>query len=113
MVNCSDADVERMLAGVPVVSSSADALRRGQFAGLFDFAATPAAAAGFTRHPQNDAVSFRTSAELPADDIDEHWRNVFVDVTSPGVDVSSPAFVEHGQKAHLWRGVARQDGLLS
>ena len=94
VLNCSDADVEAMLGGVPVVTDSADALRRGEFAGVFaDAASVMRRADGYTYHPENANVAYRRSDALPPPDIKEQWRNVYVDVTSPGVDVRAPAFV--------------------
>ena len=94
VLNCSDADVEAMLGGVPLVTDSADALRRGEFAGVFaDAASVMRRADGYTYHPENANVAYRRSDALPPPDLAEQWRNVYVDVTSPGVDVRAPAFV--------------------
>ena len=94
VLNCSDEQVEGMLAGVPVVTDSADALRKGEFAGVFaDAASVMRRTDGYTYHPENANVAYRRSDALPPPDIEEQWRNVYVDVTSPGVDVRTPAFV--------------------
>jgi len=94
VVGCTEADVERMLSDVAVVSSSSDALRKGEFAGLFDFADKVFKKVdGYKFHAGNASVAYRLSPSLPPDDIEEQWRNVYVDVTSPA-DATDPQFVD-------------------
>ena len=88
IVNCDEADVQGMFDDVPSSSGSAQSLADGAFAGIFDYAGEifkPAASVpGYTAHPTTPHVAYRVSSELPGDDIEEQWRNVYVDVTSPG-----------------------------
>ena len=92
MLPCSEGEVAQILAGVPALDSPATALREGVFAGIFR-AAPFARVDGYTLHPEGTNVAYRHSATLPPAALDEHWRNVVVDVTSPAGGVSSPAFV--------------------
>jgi len=95
VVECNEGEVEAMLSAVPTVASSADALRRGEFAGLLDTAGNVMVkdVEGYTYHPQQPNVAYRVSSELPPDDLAEMWRNVYVDVTSPPASVDSPDFL--------------------
>jgi len=79
------------LSDVPVVTGPAEALREGQFAGLFTTAGETMVE-GYSQHTENRQVAYRVSSSLPPDDIEEHWRSVFVDVTSPAA-VESADFV--------------------
>lgn len=89
VVQCSESDVANLLSDVAVVSSPQDALKKGEFAGVFDFAGNVMERVpGYTYHAENDNVAYRVSSELPPDDIDEQWRNVYVDVTAPQAQVS-------------------------
>lgn len=93
VVPSTSADIEKLLSNVPVLTGPADALRKGEFAGVFDFASNVMERVdGYTLHKQNDNIAYRVSSELPPDDIDEQWRNVYVDVTSP-VKVNDASFI--------------------
>jgi len=39
-------------------------------------------------------VAFRVNPSLPPPNLTEQWRQVYVDVTSPGFDVATPSFVD-------------------
>ena len=96
IVNCDAADVEDMFAGVASSAGAPQSLADGAFAGIFDFAGEvfkPAAEVpGYTAHPTTPHVAYRLSQTLPPDDIEEQWRNVYVDVTAPGHAVGDDAF---------------------
>jgi hypothetical protein len=84
--NAVEDDFGPMFEGAPTVSSPSDALRTGAFAGVFD-ATHPgpfSLASGYTTHPQfaNIALKFNGAA-LPEDDIEEHWRQTYVDMSAP------------------------------
>ncbi|KAL1523918.1 hypothetical protein AB1Y20_018837 [Prymnesium parvum] len=92
VVNCSAEQVEEMLGGVAVSDGPAEALRNGEFGSVFPFAGKV-----FERVEGYEVAAnaaYRVSSSLPPDDIKEQWRQVYVDVTSPGVDVATPAFVD-------------------
>ncbi len=95
VVQCDEADVSNMLSDVPVLASPADALRKGEFAGVYDFAGNVFDKVdGYKFHAQNGHVAYRHSPTLPPADIEEQWRNVYVDVTSPPSAVGDPTFVD-------------------
>jgi hypothetical protein len=70
-----------MFDGIPIVSTPADALKAGQFAGIFDFVTTEGIPSNYEKHPDSEAY-VRIDESLPPDDIDEYWRRVVVDVTT-------------------------------
>jgi len=93
VVNCSDDDVQHIFNGVPVVPDSRAALDEGQFAGVFDFAdKIMHHADGYSIHPENSNICYKHSDSLPPPGIDEQWRNVYADVTSPGIPVNDEQF---------------------
>ncbi len=92
-----EADVVDMFEGGRAIQSSAESLETSEFANLFDghprdpletgYSAVRAAAHG-------QECAYRVSSELPPDGLDEHWRQVYVDVTSPDAPVGTdPAYV--------------------
>jgi len=101
---CATEDVKRIFESVQAVESSAESLRQGAFDGLFkdwaksfkvasgyDVMATPAAAKGA------QPIAFRMNdGALPPKGLEEHWRRVYLDVSTPpsGSSVKDPAFLK-------------------
>jgi hypothetical protein len=84
IAGATDADMELMFNNAPVVTTPQDALRNGAFAGVFD-ETHPAPfnlVEGYTSHPLHDNIAYRLGEQLPADGIEEQWRQVYVDMTS-------------------------------
>ena len=94
VVQCDEGDVASMLSAVPVLSGPAEALRNGEFAGIFDFSPPAKAVSGYTYHADNGKIAYRYSTNLPPDDIEEEWRNVYVDVTSPTTPELNGSFAD-------------------
>uniref|UniRef100_A0A7S1FIU0 Uncharacterized protein n=1 Tax=Noctiluca scintillans TaxID=2966 RepID=A0A7S1FIU0_NOCSC len=88
----SEADLKAAFENSPTVTSPVDALREGAFAGVFTgtdveapFRATP----GYTLHDAPGInIAYRANEALPADGIDEMWRQTYVDLTTPQGDLS-------------------------
>lgn len=78
------ADIEGMLdSGVNMIGTSADSLRAKEFAGLFKstqegYNVVP----GYTGHPSGKPLAYRVGNNFP-EGIEEHWRQVYLDVTVP------------------------------
>eukprot|EP00933_Yihiella_yeosuensis_P052039 TRINITY_DN5001_c0_g2_i5.p1 TRINITY_DN5001_c0_g2~~TRINITY_DN5001_c0_g2_i5.p1 ORF type:complete len:776 (+),score=105.19 TRINITY_DN5001_c0_g2_i5:132-2330(+) len=107
---CSEEDLKRIFRDVEAVDASVDSLRKGAFDGLFrgwakDFRAAPGynvlnndskAAAG------SQPVAFRIgeAGELPPGGIEEHWRRLYLDVSTPphGTSVSDASFLSRLSK---------------
>ena len=88
-------DVARIFDGVPVVTGAQQSLTDREFAGVFDFAGDVFEVEdGYTVHAENSNIAFKHSASLPAPGIDEHWRNVYADVTSPASGAIDDATVD-------------------
>lgn len=89
-VGTTEADVADMLGSSTVVAKADDALKQGDFDGIFAHhkgsAPGPSGIHGYERHGTVDA-SYRVSSELPPNDIMEYWRKVVVDVSA--IDVES------------------------
>lgn len=85
--DCTEADITQRIWGenVPTHSSAAEALAQGQFAALLDGHPTNANSPGegYTTH-EKLPLAYRLSTTLPPDDIDEMWRQGFLDVTTTG-----------------------------
>eukprot|EP00440_Ansanella_granifera_P056788 gb/GFBE01061552.1/.p1 GENE.gb/GFBE01061552.1/~~gb/GFBE01061552.1/.p1 ORF type:complete len:740 (+),score=157.98 gb/GFBE01061552.1/:1-2220(+) len=100
---CSPEEVKSIFKDVRAVESSADSLRQGAFDGLFrKWAESFKAEPGYnTLQPPAAAhgsqpIAFRiNSGELPPMGLQEHWRRVYLDVSTPpaGSSVKDPAFV--------------------
>ena len=88
---CAVLPADCSMSQVRAVDSPATALRERQFAGVFG-AAPFARLEGYTVHPEGSKVAYRHSTALPPE-LDERWRNVYVDVTSPPEGVASPHLV--------------------
>ena len=78
----SDEEVESLFAGAPVVTTPQDSLRAGEFAGIFADSPVEPTPAGYTKVDGLNA-HYKVSTSLPEDGVEEYWRKVFVDVTSP------------------------------
>lgn len=92
VVNCSADEVKGIFDGTPVMQDSRDALTNGEFAGIFaDAGAIMNHADGYTQHPDNANICYRQSTSLPPIGIEEEWRNVYADVTSPGDVIGNDA----------------------
>jgi len=72
---------------MPILKDSKQALSESRFAGVFEQNANLTPDAGYTPHPTHP-MAFRVNegGELPPDDIDEKWREVYVDLTSVSAD---------------------------
>mmetsp|Transcript_3015 Transcript_3015/g.6832 ORF Transcript_3015/g.6832 Transcript_3015/m.6832 type:complete len:420 (-) Transcript_3015:452-1711(-) len=106
--------LEAMFDATPSSSSAAAALQHGHFAALLEpwakqwspseGEASPSPVEGYSLHAKV-AACFKLSADLPTDStspgqekgggLEEHWRRVVVDATSPpgGVGDNNPAFL--------------------
>jgi hypothetical protein len=51
-------------------------------------------AAGYAKHPKAN-VALKTSSTLPGDDIDEMWRQVYVDTTTTRYKRVAQTFTQH------------------
>lgn len=101
---CAPKDLKRMFEGVQAVDSSADSLRQGAFDGLFSkWAASFQAASGYEvlppppSAPGAQSIAFRISeGQLAPQSLEEHWRRVYLDVSTPpkGSSVKDPAFLD-------------------
>ena len=99
----TEADLHAMFDSAPTVSTPADALRQGSFAGVFDGkdGSNPApfhAADGYTVHGTFSNIAFKADEALPADGLEEHWRQTYVDLTCP-TDFGEP---EQVSKLAAW-----------
>lgn len=96
VVPCTDQEVSHVFGNIPIVSSPQEALRQGQFAGLFEsehFAPieSPDIPVEYSKQPEHD-VYYRICDDLPPDGVNEYWRKVVVDVTNgPTIDVNELA----------------------
>jgi len=80
----------------PIAVSPAEALAAGAFAGVFSETVRPfpPAAEGYTVHPGCAGVKVRAGGSaLPPDGIEEHWREPYVDMTTPTGEFGVPAEV--------------------
>ena len=109
----SEADIEAMFEDAPKVSSPVDALRTGSFAAIFDggdscsSSSTSSSssshairspfelAPGYVPHPKHGAIAYRLNGNgaMPPDGIDEHWRQTYVDVSTPADPFGSDGMV--------------------
>jgi len=95
----TEADLDLMFDDAPTVSTPADALRTGAFAGVFD-GTHPApfrldTAGGYRTHAKHANIAYRLGAELPPDGLDEMWRMTYVDMSSPAPgDFGTDAYVK-------------------
>ena len=74
-----------METDVPQMASASDSLAANEFAALLDGHPTSASnpASGYSTHPDR-AIAYRISESLPGNDIDEMWRQGYLDVTTVG-----------------------------
>ena len=97
VVPSTASDVDAMFAAerVTVRGSARDALSAGEFASVFDFSGRVFQREdGYTYLGDDGApIAYRHSATLPPESIDEHWRQVYADVTSPDAGIASDEFV--------------------
>ena len=84
----TDEDMVSMFDAAPTISSPQDALENGAFAGVFDdtHPAPFDLAEGYSTHPSHSNIAYRVSSQLPEDDIEEHWRQTYVDMTAVNKD---------------------------
>jgi hypothetical protein len=86
-------DVVAMFEGEVAISSSSHSLETGAFANLFDSHPKAALEAGYTEtRPKSHglACAYKINnggSALPSDSLDEHWREVYVDVSTPTVKI--------------------------
>eukprot|EP00501_MAST-03F_sp_TOSAG23-6_P002413 GSMAST32.ASY1.ANO1.2522.1 assembled CDS len=71
VVPCTLDEAHSIFDGCVTLSSPNEALKKGEFAAIYDFA----------------------SDNLPGYGIEEHWRNVYADVTSPTENIKSGKFI--------------------
>lgn len=93
------ADLKRIFEQVQVTDSSAESLKRGAFDGLFrEWAAGFKAKDGYEVLPSvpgAQPLAYRISKGLTPNGLEEHWRRVYLDVsTPPQGSVKEPAFLE-------------------
>jgi hypothetical protein len=75
-----EAEVTTAFDELETFESSGGALEKAQFAGLLE--GHPFRVAdGYKQHPKGLNVGIKTSTTMPGDDIDEMWRQVYVDAT--------------------------------
>eukprot|EP00300_Choanocystis_sp_HF-7_P003533 c126_g1_i1.p1 GENE.c126_g1_i1~~c126_g1_i1.p1 ORF type:complete len:722 (+),score=141.26 c126_g1_i1:32-2167(+) len=75
-------DIEKTFAGVEVVESSVEALRRGSFAGLLpQHPFKPESGYTVYKPDPKASVAYRIADKFPVE-VDECWRRVFLDVTN-------------------------------
>lgn len=84
--NCTPESVDAMLQDepeqTPMINSSADSLKVAGFAGLFnEWGSSFRAEEGYTQQSQAP-VAFKVKDSLPDAGVEEHWRRVYLDVTS-------------------------------
>ena len=84
----SDEEVESLFDGAPVVTTPQDSLRAGEFAGIFADSPIEPTPPGYTKVDGLNA-HYKVSSDLPEDGVEEYWRKVFVDVTSPSEPLKS------------------------
>eukprot|EP00051_Salpingoeca_urceolata_P027661 m.482631 g.482631 ORF g.482631 m.482631 type:complete len:750 (+) comp22620_c0_seq1:100-2349(+) len=85
---CEASDIEAIFAeeNVDMIQSSVDSIRTKGFAGLHQGWADSQhklSDPGFVSHSGSLPISFSVDSSLP-EDIEEHWRRVFLDVTTTG-----------------------------
>jgi len=95
--NADLAAVEKLYDNTRIIDTPLEAIKAGfRPDGMFAQAPTTAGTAeGYTKHPTLP-TAYKVSPSLPLDDINEKWREGFIDVTSPGgVDkVKDPKFLD-------------------
>ena len=100
--NATEADVVALLNGGDKITSSSESLINGGFANLFDGHPIAPLENGYTEinppsHEQACAYKLNTNGNgmpLPVDNLDEHWRQVYVDVSVPNENtVSDPNYL--------------------
>ena len=81
-------DMVSMFNSAPTITSPQDALRNGAFAGVFDdtHPAPFELAKDYNAHEKHSNIAYRVSGSLPPDNIDEHWRQTYVDMTSKDIN---------------------------
>lgn len=88
------ADLQTAFDVMPMLKDTQDALEQSSFAGVYEANAGMTPDEGYTLHPTRP-VSFRVNQEgtLPPDDLNEKWREVYVDLTSASADtINSDTF---------------------
>ena len=93
-------DLQRIFGSVEATDSSAESLRKGAFDGLFrQWAAGFQAKDGYEVLPSAagaQPLAYRISKGLTPNGVEEHWRRVYLDVSTPppGGSVKDPAFLK-------------------
>eukprot|EP00929_Paragymnodinium_shiwhaense_P101337 TRINITY_DN6434_c0_g1_i1.p1 TRINITY_DN6434_c0_g1~~TRINITY_DN6434_c0_g1_i1.p1 ORF type:complete len:737 (+),score=169.84 TRINITY_DN6434_c0_g1_i1:85-2211(+) len=76
--------MDKLYSDAPTVKSGLDSLEKGEFAGIFDFQKPQRPLpTGYSALESQDKVAVRISDALPPPGINEQWRQLFVDVTTP------------------------------
>jgi hypothetical protein len=96
----TEEDVVNLLNGGDAITSSSESLSTSAFANLFDGHPIAPLEEGYTEirpasHGQPCAYRLNLDGDrpLPKDNLDEHWRQVYVDVSVPNVAVNDPEYV--------------------
>jgi len=96
--NFSEADLAQVFAPAQATDSAAESLRRGAFDGLFrSWAEGFQAEEGYQVLQANGAQppAFRISKGLSPQNLEEHWRRVYLDVSTPKQgSVKDPAYLQ-------------------
>jgi hypothetical protein len=89
---CSETQLEKLYAKVPVIERSLDSIKSKSFASLFKDQAPVDLPASYSRFKSQPLMSYRIDQKLP-EEIDEAWRVPVVDVTTPGsAEIYTPEF---------------------
>lgn len=78
---CTPSDIAEAFAKQAVVECPSDSLAAKEFSAIFKkhpFKLLP----GYTAHPSGQPIAYKVTSAFPGDDLDEMWRQVYVDVTS-------------------------------
>jgi len=95
---CTEAEVVDKIfstESVRMIDHASEALEGGEFAAMYrnhpTAVGSDSAPDGYTKHPSLP-IAFKVSDSLPGDDIDEMWRQGFLDVTTVGDTFGSSEF---------------------
>lgn len=97
-IGTTEQDVAELLSSTTKLASADEALRQGDFDGVFEHHTGsqpgPSADEGYKRHFEADASYRVLEEQLPPNDIQEYWRRVVVDVSTIDVDKHFDELVE-------------------
>ena len=89
-------DLDAMFTDAPIISTPQDALRNGAFAGVFDgkHRGPFESLDGYKFAGESGNIAYKVSAEMPGDDLNEQWRQTYVDMTSFKGEFGSASMVK-------------------